>query len=457
MANYSAFHWSEKARKYAEEAQKRGKALVFRGSVQTFEDLPTTADIGDMYDVLENGANYAWTGEKWDNLGGIFDTLPNQLGQEGKYLKTNGNNAYWDEALEKDDKTINLNADNKAQAIGVIEKNNGNVKYDWIGTLAEYKEQNIETLHKDWVCLVTDDVQQNPEDITKDIKINNPFSLLDYKWSEYAINNSSWLISNSSFHSGTAYTAVYSLLLKIHNGTETKDGVSVKLSTEEYTDTDFVLDTANTTFRLPVKVLLASGNRVAGTGKTLGMTNGTIDAGLLYTTGNGYVSSIGALNKDIGTSGYTANSMGDGVAVGVTTDPSKSGIETSSQDLYLYFYVGETVQDANVIVASQVLTEIANLKGYDYVVESYGPDEDGDWYRIYKSGWIEQGGNLRDSSGVASTVNLLKEMSSNIYTLFLQQYGSGNIALIVKNVTTTSFDYSGNIGKDSWLVMGKMA
>lgn len=99
MVNYSAYHWSEKAKKYAEEAQKRGRALVFRGSVQTFEDLPTIADIGDMYDVLENGANYAWTGERWDNLGGVFDTLPNQLGNEGKALFTDGENAYWGDVI----------------------------------------------------------------------------------------------------------------------------------------------------------------------------------------------------------------------------------------------------------------------------------------------------------------------------------------------------------------------
>ena len=42
------------------------------------------------------------------------------------------------------------------------------------------------------------------------------------------------------------------LLNTFLNGTETKEGVSVKLSTEAYTDTDFVLNTANTTFRLPI-------------------------------------------------------------------------------------------------------------------------------------------------------------------------------------------------------------
>lgn len=57
-----------------------------------------------------------------------------------------------------DEETITTNTDDELQAIGVIEKNAGNVKYDWVGTLAEYTAQDIETLHPEWVCFITDDV-----------------------------------------------------------------------------------------------------------------------------------------------------------------------------------------------------------------------------------------------------------------------------------------------------------
>ena len=196
-------------------------------------------------------------------------------------------------------------------------------------------------------------------DVTREIELNNPFSLLDYKWSEYELSNASWLLSNGAFHSGTVYTAVYELLLKIKNGTETKDGVSVKLSTEAYTDTDFVINTADTTFRLPVKVKLASGNRVAGNGMTLGLTDGTNNAGLVNVSGSGLSSRINAYGSATGKQN-SGNSLDTYVSWGITTDPTKSGIETSSSGLKLYFYVGETIQDANVIAASQVLTKVAN-------------------------------------------------------------------------------------------------
>jgi hypothetical protein len=77
MVNYSAFHYSEKARKALEEIEhikeSIGQVYIFRGTVDTFADLPTNAKIGDVYDVLDSGINYAWTGDRWDSLGAAFD------------------------------------------------------------------------------------------------------------------------------------------------------------------------------------------------------------------------------------------------------------------------------------------------------------------------------------------------------------------------------------------------
>ena len=95
---------------------------------------------------------------------------------------------------------------------------------------------------------------ETEDNIVNEIELNNPFSLLDYKYSEYELNNLSWLRSEGQYNSKAIYPAVYDLLLKIYNGVETKAGVSVKLTTETFTDYDFVLNTAEETFRLPTKV-----------------------------------------------------------------------------------------------------------------------------------------------------------------------------------------------------------
>ena len=115
MANYSALHYSEKARKYAEEAQRIRETLsgiyTFKGSVDTFKDLPSNAEVGDVYDVREDNANYAWTGDQWDSLGSVLDlsgyatkseipTTANQVGALPNTTKYGFGLSYTDNTLK---------------------------------------------------------------------------------------------------------------------------------------------------------------------------------------------------------------------------------------------------------------------------------------------------------------------------------------------------------------------
>ena len=94
----------------------------FRGSVETVEDLPTEGNTeGDVYNVKATGENFAWvapaegeTEGHWDDLGGDIDLsnyytkeevdtkldekdcLPEQDGNAGKALVTDGANTSWD-------------------------------------------------------------------------------------------------------------------------------------------------------------------------------------------------------------------------------------------------------------------------------------------------------------------------------------------------------------------------
>lgn len=283
-------------------------------------------------------------------------------------------------------------------------------------------------------------------DVTREIELNNPFFFGMSQWFESKPNNASWLISNSSYHSGATYVDFYEWLLKIHNGTLTVDGVSVKAyGASDITDYDYVINTADTTFRLPLldgsetvpdvdKIqnweLLASGTnyRIA--------RNGWLSVSLV----SGAANKIARILNNSSKEGMTATSVSTGDNLNLSCFGRKG--ETISLTYYtsggansftftpakgngsLYFYVGETIQDANVIAASQVLTDIANLKNYDYVVDYYPKtDEEKEaeatagthhWYRIYKSGWIEQGGTV---SPVATnnTVTFLKPFKERPY------------------------------------------
>lgn len=55
-------------------------AYKYKGSVETYANLPTSAESGDVYNVVKgdkeqgiaDGANFAWDGAQWDNLGGLL-------------------------------------------------------------------------------------------------------------------------------------------------------------------------------------------------------------------------------------------------------------------------------------------------------------------------------------------------------------------------------------------------
>lgn len=58
----------------------QGKVLTYKGTKQTYAQLPTTGNTdGDVWNVVEAngnvpaGTNYAWDGTQWDPLGGTVD------------------------------------------------------------------------------------------------------------------------------------------------------------------------------------------------------------------------------------------------------------------------------------------------------------------------------------------------------------------------------------------------
>ena len=64
---------------YTKEEVDQLAATVYRymGSVDSFSDLPSEGQkIGDTYNVLDTGDNYAWDGEDWDKLAGAVIANP---------------------------------------------------------------------------------------------------------------------------------------------------------------------------------------------------------------------------------------------------------------------------------------------------------------------------------------------------------------------------------------------
>ena len=107
-------------------------------------------------------------------------------------------------------------------------------------------------------------------------------------------------------------------------------------------------------------------------------------------------------------------------------------------------------------------TDLSNVAdNIDYVAESYS-DESGNWYRVYRSGWLEQGGIKAKASG--ATISLLKAFSNTNYNVHWQveEAGSTNPAgvtfLGANNKSTTSFVSEGpDYANTMWYACGQSA
>lgn len=128
--------------------------------------------------------------------------------------------------------------------------------------------------------------------------------------------------------------------------------------------------------------------------------------------------------------------------------------------------------DTALETCTEVLSDVAELKGYDYVVDFQAPTSANNytWYRKYKSGWVEQGGHTTQGTN-PRVVNLPVTMADTHYTI---TYGGDNSAmptpLVYSRVTqtysraTTYFEATGVInntdGTDyefDWIVSGMSA
>lgn len=291
-----------------------------------------------------------------------------------------------------------------------------------------------------------------------DNNLNNPYTLFDSKYSEAPLYNASWLLSNGTYYSKSVYVTAYEALV-VENNTEIdagtsvqlpsgttyiKRGLSVKLSTaEDITDYDFVINTTDEKFKLPLKskIIPLTGESlpVKGNGIALGMMTYDGDTPHYYGT---YEFGTNA-QLDIQAAVY-GMSVGDTSitninvypvgrhAAGITDDATKSGMiadisNMDLSDLNLYYYVGETVQNAHLIDAAQIAGNIADKANADlsnctkpYVTETYVNGTS--WYRLWSDGWCEQGGQTAAlSASTQTTIELLKEYSNTDYFINVNQ------------------------------------
>lgn len=53
--------------------QAVSSAVIYKGTVASYSNLPTDAEVGHLYNVTDTGKNYVWNGTEWDDQGGTVD------------------------------------------------------------------------------------------------------------------------------------------------------------------------------------------------------------------------------------------------------------------------------------------------------------------------------------------------------------------------------------------------
>ena len=130
----------------------------------------------------------------------------------------------------------------------------------------------------------------------------------------------------------------------------------------------------------------------------------------------------------------TSTTYGGGTAPAIDLKFNASNSSSTYQDgakvqpdhtKYPYYMVISTEgQTANVGIDINKIYEDLNLKAntslsnvdsnIDYVVERY--ESGRNWYRVYKSGWIEQGGHIGNGSTNVNTLTFLRPFKDTQYT-----------------------------------------
>ena len=149
---------------------------------------------------------------------------------------------------------------------------------------------------------------------------------------------------------------------------------------------------------------------------------------------------------------FYINSVGNGPQV-VWRAYGWSGPVLQNMARYPWVYAFNSAVSASEMQAAEFTgalvskadTDLSNVSSnIDYVVESYTDAETGQWYRLWKSGWLEQGGFLPGptSGPSTTTVTFLKEFNDlNYYPVFTNCWdGYVENGTSINNLTTTGMN-----------------
>lgn len=263
--------------------------------------------------------------------------------------------------------------------------------------------------------VVANGVQNIVLDRNDELKVNNPFTLLESKYSRTKLNNISWLRYEGEELSKEKYPSVWKYLLEQRSILDTKlnwenredqtdfdqepedPTIIVKLKSEEHTENDYVIDQENNTFTLPVKSESSYTSELEKVDAII--HNSTTDGVSLKIYASGYVEQEGTLNltteqsEEINTVNFIVPIKDSVIFIpnGLVTERTNTSFsltnvegeisyrvsgfttpeiveqykpEYRANDLYLYYFMGDTVTNLSLIDAGKLQEELLEDKEY---------------------------------------------------------------------------------------------
>lgn len=169
---------------------------------------------------------------------------------------------------------------------------------------------------------------------------------------------------------------------------------------------------------------------VVGNGMALGLTDGTNNFGVssLYANGNSLYGVPNGYGTDVGSTPTINQAPQEKKMIGLTNDPTKSGIEADLSNIttplegYYYIVVATSTKTDIEVDIDNIVTElnqkvdISNMVEVPTIIEVSDPSLMPSWYRVYSDGWCEQGGYYVPIA-TTGTIALLKAYKDTNYSI----------------------------------------
>lgn len=246
---------------------------------------------------------------------------------------------------------------------------------------------------------------ETENNIINDIELNNPFSLFDSKYSDHELNNLSWLKSEGQWNAKAVYTDAYDKILEnVNNGVDGYKGVGYAYVYNNPTKTVWIT--------APTPVVGATvygwdpchkiGTVESYTDSTITFfnkeTNETATATRRADSNLPITSTYWITDYD-----FVLNTADETFRLPLKTLHSDDTVDSLS----LYFYVGETVQNANLIDAGRIGEQLANKADKTEV--------DGEWVTLQEPASLSASINLNASTPIELDLTNFLPQDNNSY------------------------------------------